>query len=92
MNIYFQSNTVFIPDYHAGIDQQIEYSNFNWQVTNVIYNWEGATARVFVKIWQTNAGIPFTRSFDFDCTTEWSIQDVINALLGLELFNGSVVI
>jgi len=90
--IYKQELTVLIPNITSDIDNVIEYGDFFWEVANVTYDWVGGNAQVQVLFWKINKGNAFKRTFILDCNTEWSTQDVIDNLLTLDCFNGSVVI
>lgn len=62
-------------------------SNFTWKVYSVTYDWENNKAIVEILI-----NTEFLEVSELDCTEEWTSSKVLEEILKLPAFKGSVVI
>jgi hypothetical protein len=68
--------------------QDIELKDFTWWINSVQYDW--ANDKAFVEVYMKETHLIHSRTFEFECTEEWTSQTALNKVLELETFEGSV--
>lgn len=67
--------------------QDIELKDFTWWINSVRYDWSNNKAYVEVHAKETH--LVHSRSFEFDCSEEWTSQTALEKILEIETFKGS---
>jgi len=68
--------------------QDIELKDFTWWINSVKYDWNLNLA--FVEVYMKENHLTHSRTFEFDCTTDWDSSKAQNKILELDIFKGSV--
>lgn len=68
--------------------QDIELKDFTWWINSVIYDW--ANDKAYIEVYMKETHLIHSRTFEFECTEEWTSQTALNKVLELEQFEGSV--
>jgi hypothetical protein len=74
----------------AKITEDLELKDFNWWINSVCYDWQNKTAIVEILMKIESGEITYSRNFIFDVPTEWTSDNVINAILELTPFQNSI--
>ena len=68
--------------------QDIELKDFTWWINSVRYDWQNNKAYIEVHAKETH--LVHSRTFEFDCTTDWDSSTALSKILSLDTFKGSV--
>jgi len=68
--------------------QDIELKDFTWWINSVRYDWNLNLA--FVEVYMRETHLVHSRTFEFDCTTDWNSSTALTKILELDIFKGSV--
>jgi len=68
--------------------QDIELKDFTWWINSVIYDW--ANDKAYIEVYMKETHLTHSRTFEFECTTDWDSSKAQNKILELDIFKGSV--
>lgn len=74
------------------IDSDLELKDFNWWVNRVSYDWINNIASIEVLMKIETGSVTYSKSFSFPCTTDWTSETALNAILTLDQFQNSTAI